>query len=75
MSADQFQIELMREAGPQRRAAMALRLSDETIALARRAIARTRPELDKAQQGLEFVRLHYGADLATRLQRWLAARG
>jgi hypothetical protein len=69
-----MQIELMRRAGPQRRAALALRLSDETIALARRAIARRRPDLDQRGRDIEFVRLHYGADLAARLESWLLAR-
>ena len=71
MTADQMQVELMRRAGPQVRAAMALRLSDETIALARRAIARRRPDLDETGQKLEFVRIQYGADLAARLETWL----
>ena len=74
MTADEVQVELMRRAGPQKRSALALRLSDETIALARRAIARNRPELDEEQRGIEFVRIHYGADLADRLERWLIAR-
>jgi hypothetical protein len=73
VTADQKQIELMRAAGPQRRAAMALRLSDETIALARRAIARVHPDLDKIQLDIEFVRIQYGAELAAKLQSWLAA--
>jgi hypothetical protein len=58
VTADQMQVELMRRAGPQARAALALRLSDETIALARRAIARLRPELDEVGLGIEFVRVH-----------------
>ena len=74
VTADQMQVELMRRAGPRHRAALALRLSDETIALARRAIARGRPELDQRQRDIEFVRIHYGAELAHRLERWLIAR-
>jgi hypothetical protein len=69
-----MQIELMRRAGPQRRAALALRLSDEVFALARRAIERRHPELDKTGRDIEFVRIHYGAELAARLQTWLLAR-
>jgi hypothetical protein len=53
---------------------MALRLSDETIALARRAIARMHPDLDKTQRDIEFVRVQYGAELAARLERWLVLR-
>jgi hypothetical protein len=69
-----MQVELMRRAGPRARAGLALRLSDETVALARRAIARSRPELDKTGRDLEFVRVHYGDELAARLARFLAAR-
>lgn len=66
-----MQVELMRRAGPRKRAALALRLSDETIALARRAIQRARPQLTEQQRNIEFVRIQYGAELATRLEMWL----
>lgn len=69
-----MQVELMRRAGSRKRAALALRLSDETVALARRAIARARPDLDETARNVEFVRIHYGAELAARLERWLHAR-
>lgn len=75
VSPEQMQIEVMRRAEPRERAAMALRLSDETIALAHRAIDRAFPELDRAHRRLKFVELHYGADLARRLEIWLTARG
>lgn len=54
---------------------MALRLSDEVIALSRRAIARSFSELNDADQRLKFVELQYGKDLAERLGAWLAVRG
>ncbi len=73
-NVDDKQLELMRTAGPRARAALALRLSDETLALSRRAIARAYPELDHVGQQLKFVELHYGAALAKRLGAWLAAR-
>lgn len=66
---------MMRRAQPHERAAMALRLSDETIALAHRAIQRAFPELDLARRRLKFVELHYGAVLAGRLEVWLTQRG
>lgn len=74
MTADEKQVELMRLAGPRRRAALALRLSEETIALARRAIARRYPDRPQVERDIEFVRIQYGADLAAKLERWLAAR-
>ncbi len=64
----------MRRAGPKQRAALALRLSDEAFALARRAIERAHPELDKIGRDVEFVRVHYGVELAARLETWLRAR-
>jgi hypothetical protein len=70
-SAERVQLELMRRAAPRERAALALRLSDETIALARRAIARSWPELNEAERRLKLVELLYGAEIARRL----AARG
>ena len=73
-SAEAMQIELMRRAAPRERAGMALRLSDETIALARRAIDRAWPHLTPLERQLKFVELHYGADLAARLERWLSRR-
>jgi hypothetical protein len=65
----------MRGIAPRERAAMALRLSSEVFALARRAIKRSFPELNEAQQGLKFIEIHYGAELAERVRAWLAARG
>jgi hypothetical protein len=65
----------MRRAAPCERAALALRLSDEVIALSRRAIARSFSELDDEGQRLKFVELQYGRELAERLRRWLSVRG
>jgi hypothetical protein len=74
VTSNDKQVELMRLAGPRRRAALALRLSDQTIALARRAIARRHPEMSKQELRVEFVRIHYGQELASRLERWLVER-
>ena len=73
--AETVQIELMRRAGPRRRAAFALQLSDEMIALSRRSIERNYPHLDSVRQRLKFVELQYGRELAARVERWLVARG
>lgn len=75
ISPEEMQIEMMRRARPHDRAALALRLSDETLALARRAIDRAFPDLDPTRRKLKFVELHYGAELAERLEAWLVARG
>ena len=65
----------MQRAAPRERAALALRLSDEVIALSRRAIARSFSDLDEGARRLKFVELQYGKDLADRVRAWLAARG
>jgi hypothetical protein len=72
--ADEIQLDLMRRASTQERAALALRLSDETIALARRAIDRAWPELDAWQRKLKFIEVHYGPALAARLAHWRETR-
>jgi hypothetical protein len=72
--AEKVQIELLRRAGPTRRAAMALSLSAQVIGLARRAIRRSLPGASEEEIGLRFVELHYGRELAAELRRFLSAR-
>ena len=72
--AERVQIELLRRAGPARRAAMALSLSAQVIGLARRAIRESMPGATDEQVGLRFVELHYGRELAAELRRFLSAR-
>lgn len=66
------QIELLRRAGPTRRLGSARALSTFVIGLARRALARRHPELSAEELGLRFVALHYGEELAARVQQHLA---
>jgi hypothetical protein len=69
------QIELLRRAGPERRAAMAGRLSDEVIQLSRRALGERSPaRLDDLELKLRWAELHYGADLTARIRAYLAAK-
>jgi hypothetical protein len=69
------QIELLRRAGPERRAAIAGRLSDDVIRLSRRALREQSPaDLDELELKLRWVELHYGSDLAPRVRAYLAAR-
>ncbi len=69
------QLELLRQAGPERRAAIAGRLSDEVIRLSRRALReQSSPDVDELEVKLRWVELHYGADLAPRVRAYLAAR-
>ena len=63
------QIELLRAAGPQRRVALALSLSQSVIDLSRRALRRRMPDASKEELGLAFVELHYGSEVADMVRR------
>jgi hypothetical protein len=68
------QLDLLRRAGPARRFALARSLSATTIALSRAAIHRRHPDWSDREVLMEFVRVHYGADLADRLRAYLSRR-
>jgi hypothetical protein len=68
------QLDLLRRAGPARRAGLAMRLSTAAIRASRRAVALRHPELDEQDQLLRWAELHYGEELAARVRRYLAAR-
>ena len=72
--AEDVQMALLREAGPARRARMALSLSPQVIGLAHQAIRRGLPQATEEDVGLRFVELHYGPDLAADVRRLLASR-
>ncbi len=69
--AGRVQMELLRRASPARRLHLALSLSHSVLALSREGIARRRPRASPEEIGLEFVRLHYGRDLADEVERHL----
>ncbi|MEN8149065.1 MAG: hypothetical protein ABFS86_04535 [Planctomycetota bacterium] len=69
------QIELLREAPPSRRLQLALSLSRSVMELSRRGIARAHPEWSELARDIEFVRIHYGEELAEGLERHLRKRG
>jgi hypothetical protein len=73
--AERVQIELLRRAGPTRRASMALSLSAQVIGLARRAILRSLPGTSEREVSLLFVERHYGRELGSEVRQYLAARG
>ena len=64
-------LELFRRASPDRRTAIALDLSDEVIALARRGIADAHPGVSAREIDLIFVGVHYGEALARKLSEVL----
>lgn len=68
------QLDLLRHAGVERRAAMAMRLCDAVVELSRRALRDRSPAgLEEQELKLRWAELHYGADLARRVRAYLAA--
>jgi hypothetical protein len=65
------QMDLLRRASPARRLRLALSLSQSVLTLSRDGIARRLPGAGPREVGLEFVRLHYGEELADELRRHL----
>jgi beta-phosphoglucomutase-like phosphatase (HAD superfamily) len=72
--AERIWIELLRKAGPEKRARLASQLSNQTRWRAMQAIARAHPDLSERDRKLLFVRVHYGDELADRLEEYLRRR-
>ncbi len=66
--AARIHFRLLREAGPKRRLAMAMALTNQTWRMAHEALSRAHPELSKSQRQVMFVRLHYGPKLAAGVE-------
>lgn len=67
-------LELLRQASPDQRLALALSLSRSVVALTRDAIARARPGASLDELGVEFVARCYGDELAAGVRARLAAK-
>jgi hypothetical protein len=72
--ADRVQIRLLRQAGPAKRAALALSLSQTAMELSRRAIRRSNPQATDDELAVLFVKLLYGTPLAEGLRSYLRSR-
>jgi hypothetical protein len=72
--AERVQAALIRSAPVAHRLRRALDLSATVIGVARRALARPRPDASKRDLDLLFVELHYGRQLADSLRRDLERR-
>lgn len=71
--AERVQLELLRNAGPRRRAIIASQLSNQSKWRSRQAIARAHPTLSERARALLFIELSYGRELADRVrQAWMA---
>jgi hypothetical protein len=72
--AEAVQLELLRKAGPARRARMALDLSAQVIGMSKRAIQRTMPGATALEVNLRFAELNYGYEIAAQVRAHLARR-
>ncbi len=70
--ARDVQLALLRAAGPERRAELALSLSSSVIRASRQAIAERNPGLDDLGVKLLWAELHYGKELADRVRKSLS---
>jgi hypothetical protein len=73
--AARVQMELLRRASPARRLRLALSLSRSVLSLSRDGVARRLPHASREEIGLEFIRLHYGEELAEGVRRRLRPGG
>lgn len=71
INAEKFLISLIRKASTSKKIAQVRSLSQTTIQLSKRAIARANKHLDEREVNLLFVAYHYGNDLADRLKKYL----
>jgi len=74
VQAERVQIDLLRKATVARRSAIAFSLSDTMIALAHRAIRRQNPHLGDREILVRFTAVHYGRELAEKLDADLRRR-
>lgn len=70
-SFERKQIDLLQKAGARRRLALGLRMGEDAIQLSRRELCRLHPTLTDQQIALLWVKVHYGNDIAARLQSYL----
>ncbi len=68
---ERVQIELFRQATPERRAQIALSLSQQMLALSRRAIREVHPNASEEEVDLLFVARAYGQELADRVREYI----
>lgn len=66
-----MQIELLRRAGPERRAQISLTLTRSMIHMQRAALRRLDPTADEVEIGLRHVASQYGAELAATVRERL----
>ncbi len=71
----EMQIELLRRAGPARRAAIALAMTTMAVKLSRAAIQRIHPDWSEQEVALMWAEVHYGKELIDHVRAYLANQG
>jgi hypothetical protein len=74
IEAEQFQLQLLKEAGPLRRFKQVRSLTATTRQMSWSTLRRLRPHLSAFEAALAFVELVYGKPLATQLRSYHLAR-
>jgi len=74
VEAERVQLELLRNATPGERAALAMSMSATVISLTHRALQTQDPDASDEEIKLRFVELNYGRELAAELVAFLNAR-
>lgn len=69
------QIELIRNSSIAKRISLVRSLSGTTLSLSRRAIEKSRPELNDREVDFVFISFHYGENLANSLMAYLEGHG
>ncbi len=72
--AEEVLIGLIRKATIAKRISRMRSLTRTILRLSKRAIAKANPGLSEQELNILFVRIHYGEDLANRLQKYLNQR-
>jgi hypothetical protein len=73
-AAERVQLELLRQAGPQRRLQLALDMSHFAVEAAYAALRSRYPQMSEREIGILFVEHSYGAALAAGVRAALAVR-
>jgi VIT1/CCC1 family predicted Fe2+/Mn2+ transporter len=69
--AEEVLIGLIRKASVAKRISRMHSLTRTILRLSKRAIAKANPGLSEQELNILFVKIHYGEDLANRLQKYL----
>jgi hypothetical protein len=70
----QLQADLLRQAGPRKRAAMAAAMTAAAVKRSRQAISRAHPEWSELEVKFFWAEVHYGKELADRVRAYIARR-